>query len=131
MTDAARDLPAHRIRVRYCETDRMGVAHHGSHVDWFEEARTEWMRARGHSYRAMEDGGLMLPVVHLEVRYHDSVTYEDDVLITTRVAERKRASITLAYEARRGDDGRLVATGTTTLACVDRDGRLCRLPEGL
>jgi acyl-CoA thioester hydrolase len=109
----------------------MGIAHHGSYVDWFEEARTEWMRQRGHSYRAMEDGGLQLPVVHVELHYHSSVTYEDEILVTTVVAERRRVSIKLAYEARRADDGRLVASGTTTLACVDRSGRIRRLPEGL
>lgn len=125
------EVPPHRLRVRYGETDRMGVAHHGSYVDWFEEARTEWMRKRGHSYRAIEDGGLMLPVVHVEARYHSSVTYEDEVLITVAVAERKRVSITLSYEVHRAEDGRLVATGSTTLACVDRDGRVRRLPEGL
>lgn len=123
--------PPHRIRVRYCETDRMGIAHHGSYLDWFEEARTEWMRARGSSYRAMEDGGLLLQIVHAELRYRAPVTYDDEILVTTRVGERRRASITLEYEVRRADGDSLVATGRTTLACVDRDGALRRLPDRL
>jgi len=58
----------HRLRVRYGETDRMGIAHHGSMVDWFEEARTEWLRHRGASYRDMEDAGVLLSIVDVQVR---------------------------------------------------------------
>ena len=61
--------PAHRIRVRYCETDRMAVAHHGSYVDWFEEARTEWIRQRGRSYCEIEDAGDLLQVVEFICQY--------------------------------------------------------------
>ena len=120
----------HRIRVRYCETDRMGVAHHGSYVDWFEDARTEWLRERGMSYREMEDSGALLQIVDVRVRYHKSVTYDDEVVILTTLTERKRVSITLDYELR-DVVGDLVATGSTTLACVDRDRNLRRLPQGL
>ena len=121
-------IPPHRVRVRYCETDRMGVAHHSSYVAWFEEARTEWLRARGKSYRQLEDEGILLTVVALEAQYRASVTYDDVVLVTTHVVERKRASIKLGYEVRREGSGALVATGTTTLACIDRAGNLRRLP---
>jgi acyl-CoA thioester hydrolase len=120
--------PRHRVRVRYCETDRMGVAHHGAYVAWFEEARTEWMRAQGVSYREMEDGGLKLPVVDLKVVYKRSVTYDDEVLIATRLLEQRRVAIRLGYEIRRADDDGLVASGETTLACVDAGGRVRPLP---
>lgn len=118
----------HRVRVRYCETDRMGVAHHGSYVAWFEEARTEWLRARGKTYRQMEDEGNLLQVVDLRVRYLQPITYDDVVLVTVRVAERGKVAIAMEYEVRREDDGTAVATGSTRLACVGRDGRLRRLP---
>jgi acyl-CoA thioester hydrolase len=118
----------HRLRVRYSETDRMGVAHHGSYVAWFEEARTEWLRQRGKSYREMEDEGALLQVVELHVEYLRSVTYDDEVEIAVREAERGPASITLAYELRR-PGGVAVARGRTKLACVGRDGRLRRLPR--
>ena len=118
----------HRLRVRYCETDRMGVSHHGSFVAWFEEARTEWLRARGKTYRAFEEEGVFLQVVELQVRYLAPTTYDDELLVQVAVRERKRVSITIGYEVTRADDGRLVATGSTTLACVDRDGKLRRLP---
>ena len=118
----------HRLRVRYCETDRMGVSHHGSFVAWFEEARTEWLRARGKTYRAFEEEGVFLQVVELQVRYLAPTTYDDELLVQVAVRERKRVSITIGYEVTRADDGTRVATGTTTLACVDREGKLRRLP---
>ncbi len=121
----------HRIRVRYCETDRMGVAHHGSYVDWFEEARTEWMRAQGETYRELEDRGVLLQIVDLQIRYKSPLDYDDEMWIEVRVGTRRRVTIELCYEARRADDDRLVATGSTTLACVDRGGRLRRLPAGM
>jgi len=129
MPDA--DPKPHRIRVRYCETDRMGVAHHGSYVAWFEEARTEFMRQKGQSYREMEDGGRLLQVVDMSVRYRKSITYDDQIDVYVGVLERKRAALTLGYEVRRVDSGDLVATGSTRLACVDREGVIRRLPDGL
>ena len=123
--------PPHRVRVRYCETDRMAIAHHGSYVAWFEEARTEWMRQRGRTYRQIEDDGNLLQVVALQCRYHKPVDYDEVVAIRVRVAEAGRAAVTLAYEARRESDGEVCATGSTKLACVGRDGKLRRLPPEL
>lgn len=125
------DAPPHRVRVRYCETDRMAVAHHGSYVAWFEEARTEWMRARGKTYRQMEDEGNLLQVVEMVCRYHKTVDYDDIVAIRVRVAAAGKAAVTLEYEARRETDGEVCATGSTRLACVGRDGKLRRLPGEL
>jgi len=123
--------PPHRVRVRYCETDRMSVAHHGSHVAWFEEARTEWLRQRGRSYREIEEDGNLLQVVDLQCRYHKPVEYDEVVLIRCRIESAGRAAVTIAYEARRESDGEVCATGSTKLACVGRDGRLQRLPPEL
>jgi len=123
--------PPHRVRVRYCETDRMAVAHHGSYVAWFEEARTEWMRQRGRTYRQIEDDGDLLQVVDFQCRYHKPVDYDEVVAIRVRVEEAGRAAVTLAYEARRESDDEVCATGSTRLACVGRDGRLRRLPAEL
>lgn len=123
--------PPHRVRVRYCETDRMAVAHHGSYVAWFEEARTEWMRRRGRTYREIEDAGDLLQVVDLRCRYHRPVDYDEVVAVRVRIAEVGRAAVTLDYEARRESDGQVCATGSTKLACVGRDGRLRRLPSEL
>ncbi len=127
MSPVEPDTP-HRLRVRYCETDRMGVAHHGSYVAWFEEARTEWFRSRGRSYRQMEEGGAFLQVVDMKIRYLKPTTYDDELLIFLRVKERKKVAITMEYEVRRADNQDLVATGETRLASVDGDGKLRRLP---
>jgi acyl-CoA thioester hydrolase len=109
----------------------MAVAHHGSYVAWFEEARTEWMRARGKSYRQIEDEGNLLQVVEMVCRYHKTVDYDDVVSIRVRVAAAGKAAVTLEYEARRETDGEVCATGSTKLACVGRDGKLRRLPAEL
>ena len=121
----------HRLRVRYCETDRMGVTHHGSYVDWFEEARTEWLRNRGQSYRAWEAQGVFLQVVGVAIQYLHPTTFDDEVSIGVRVTERRHASFTLSYDVVLEPGGALAATGTTKLACVDADGRLRRLPAWL
>ena len=123
--------PVHRVRVRYCETDRMAVAHHGSYVAWFEEARTEWMRARGRTYRQLEDEGNLLQVVEFVCRYHKPVDYDEVVSISIRVAEVGKVAVNLEYECRRTSDGAVCATGNTRLACVGRDGKLRRLPPEL
>ena len=123
--------PVHRVRVRYCETDRMAVAHHGSYVAWFEEARTEWMRVRGKTYREIEDEGNLLQVVDFHCSYHKPVDYDDVVAIAVRIEEAGRATVTLGYECRRERDGAICATGSTRLACVGRDGKLRRLPPEL
>jgi len=119
--------PPHRVRVRYCETDRMGVAHHGSYVAWFEEARTEWLRRRGKTYRQMEDEGNLLQVVDFTCRYLRPVDYDDEVAIRLRVQERSKVAVTLAYQVQKSS-GEVCAVGTTRLACVGRDGKLRRLP---
>ena len=121
----------HRVRVRYCETDRMGVAHHGSYIAWLEEARTEWMRARGASYRAMEDAGDLLQVVHVDLQYRSPVTYDDEVAIRVGLLEIRNASVTIGDELRAVAGDQLVAVARTTLACVGRDGKVKRLPDAL
>jgi acyl-CoA thioester hydrolase len=119
----------HRIRVRYCETDRMGVAHHGSYVAWFEEARTEWLRRRGKSYREMEEGGVFLQVVSLAIQYLKPTTYDDELLISLWVTERAKVAVTMQYEVHRVDNQILVATGETRLAAINSAGKLRRLPK--
>jgi acyl-CoA thioester hydrolase len=109
----------------------MGIAHHGSYVAWFEEARTEWLRARGKTYRQLEDEGNLLQIVEFECRYHRPVDYDDIVAIAVRPAATGKAAVVLEYEARRERDGEVCATGRTKLACVGRDGKLRRLPPEL
>jgi acyl-CoA thioester hydrolase len=119
-----------RVRVRYAETDRMGVAYHGEYLPWFEVGRTDWLRceAEGRSYRRLERAGWFLPVVELRARYHSPARYDDEVVVRTRLAEASRARMVFEYEAARAADDRLLATGSTVHAVTDGEGRPRRLP---
>lgn len=123
-----------RFRVRYCECDPMGVAHHSACVPWFEMGRTELLRSAGVSYARLEAAGVFLVVTRLEVRYRAPARYDDLMVLHTRIASTTRARIDHEYELwRDAEDGRgrsaLLATAATTLACVDERGRVRELPE--
>ena len=117
------------IRVRYAETDQMGLLHHANYLIYFEQARTELLRSFGLSYRDLEDGGYLLVLTKVEVRYKRPAYYDDLLTIRTTVAKTTAVRIDHAYEVWR--DGTLIAEGNTTLACVDREGRPQPLPEVL
>ena len=117
------------LRVRYAETDRMGLLHHANYLVYFEQARTELLRSLGLSYRDLEDGGFLLVITKAEVRYRRPAFYDDLLTVRTTVARTTAVRIDHAYEVRR--DGALLAEGSTTLACVDREGRPQPLPEVL
>jgi acyl-CoA thioester hydrolase len=121
-----------RLRVIYCDTDQMGVVYHGNYFRYFEFARSEFFRARGGSYREMERGGLFLPVVEATCQYKAPAHCDDDLLVRTRVSELKRVSLTFAYElVRENEPERVLCTGHTVHACVNREGRPTRLPEAV
>ncbi len=122
---------SHRLRVRYAETDRGGVAHHSSYVLWLEEARTEWMRWRGKAYSQVEAEGNFLVVVEMSLRYLSSVTYDDEVEIRVFESKRQRTSLFIDYELLRVADGQLIATAQTRLASTDGHGKVRRLPPGV
>ncbi len=116
------------IRVRYCECDPMGVVHHTAYPVWFEMGRTELLRSTGRTYRDMEAAGLLLAVVKLEVTYRAPARYDDLVTLRTTLARVGAVKIEHSYELFRGDD--LLVTGSTVLACLDREGRARALPDG-
>jgi acyl-CoA thioester hydrolase len=117
------------IRVRYNECDPMGVAHHTAYPAWFEMGRTELCRGAGISYRELEEQGVFLAVVRLEVRYKAPARYDDLLTLETTLERSTRVKLEHTYRLLR--DGQLLATGATTLACLDREGRLQELPEFL
>ena len=117
-----------QLRVRYPEVDRMGVAHHANHFIWFEIGRTELMRARAVTYRRLEDDGIFLPVIEASCAYHAPARYDDLLRVRTRIEGATAVRITFEYRVESEADGRLLATGTTRHASVDRDGRPRRLP---
>jgi acyl-CoA thioester hydrolase len=115
------------IRVRYAETDRMGLLHHANYFVYFEYARTELLRARGITYREIEDAGHLLVIIDLGCKYKKPAYYDDLLTIRTTIERVTHVKIVHKYEVLR--DKTLLAEGHSTLACVDRDGRPQALPE--
>lgn len=115
------------VRVRYCETDAMGFLHHANHFTFFEMGRTELLRAQGGNYRAVEESGLYLVVVKLECRYHAPAHYDDLLRLVTKVERVSPAKIEHSYRLYRGDQ--LLTTANSVLACVDKEGKIQRIPD--
>jgi acyl-CoA thioester hydrolase len=128
----AGSLATSRIRVRYAETDAMGVAYYGNYLTWFEVGRTDLLRQMGESYRDMEQREhVRLPVVEARCRYHRSAVYDDVVDVHTRVSRPSRAQIRFDYELVRAADGERLASGMTVHVAIGLDGKPCRLPRRL
>lgn len=121
----------HEIRVRYGETDKMGVVHHSVYPLYFEEARTELMRAIGFRYAEMEDDGYLLPLIDISIRFLRGPVYDDLLVIAARLTEVTKVRIVIEYEMFRAADGAKLATGRTHHACTSRDLRPKRLPAGV
>jgi len=117
------------IRVRYQETDGQGRLHHGNYFTYFEMGRVELLRAAGHSYRDLEAGGLMLVLAEIGCQYYLPASYDDLLRLRTIVVAARGARIEHCYEVRRGDS--LLAEGRSIIACINRQGRVTRLPSFL
>ncbi len=117
------------IRVRYAETDAMGFLHHSNYLTYFEIGRTELFRSGGGSYRAVEEGGLFLVVVKVNIHYRRPARYDDLLRLKTTITRITPARIEHEYELFCGDE--LLTTGNSTLACVDETGRATALPDSL
>ncbi|HUY36702.1 MAG TPA: thioesterase family protein [Pirellulales bacterium] len=115
------------IRVRYQETDAMGVLHHANYLTYFEVGRTELLRAAGYDYRKIEEGGLLMVIVEIGCRYRRPARYDDVLRLRTSTTRITAAKIEHEYQLFRGEE--LLADGHSTLACVDRSGKLQRVPE--
>ena len=114
------------IRVRYAETDQMGVAYHSNYFVWFEVARTDWLRVAGMTYRQMEAEGLFLPVIDARCEYRSPARYDDEVAVSATARLVSPARLAFDYDVT-GPGGR-VALGSTVHATVDRTGRPVRMP---
>lgn len=111
-----------KIRVEYHHTDQMGIVHHSNYVKFFEVARTEWLRASGLTYAEMERRGVMMPIVDVAVKYRNPALYDELISVTAYVDEPPMARMTFRYEVR-GEDGRDIASGSTTLGFIDKETR--------
>ncbi len=117
------------LRVRYAETDAMGVAHHANYFVWFEAGRTEYTRAAGLPYREVEAGGVRLVVIEAHCHFHRPARYDDVVVVRTSVRDVSKATLTFAYEVVARGEGTRLADGYTVHAATDLDGRVRRIPE--
>ena len=117
------------IRVRYQETDGQKRLHHANYFTYFELGRTELLRAAGQSYRQFEEAGLMLVVAEISCKYYLPADYDDLLRLRTTTVTARGARVVHNYEVFRG--GELVAEGHSVVACINREGRVTRLPKWL
>lgn len=119
-----------KIRVRYAETDQMGVVYHANHLVWFEVGRVEFLRELGFSYREMEQkDGCCIAVVEARCRYRAPVRYDDEVLVRTRLKNVRESLVQFGYELVRESDGVLLAEGETTHVVTDAEMKKRTIPE--
>jgi acyl-CoA thioester hydrolase len=119
------------LRVRYAETDKMGVVYHANYLIWFEIGRTEFCRARGFSYRDMEENeNAFLVVAESYCRYKAPAYYDDVLRVRTHITELRRRSLRFGYEIVRESDGTVIAEGETGHVVTDANGRVRSMPQG-
>ena len=117
------------MRVRYAETDKMGVVYYANYFVWFEVGRTDLLRESGWDYREMEKEGYALPVIEAHCTYREPAKYDDVLDVRTTGMLLSPVRVQFTYEIVRAADAAMLATGTTIHATLDRAGRPCRLPE--
>ncbi|MDO7906109.1 thioesterase family protein [Paenibacillus sp. JX-17] len=141
---------AAELRVRYSECDQMGVVYHGNYLNWFEVGRTEMIRESGHTYRSMEDAGVLLPVTDLNVNFRQPANYDDKIVVFTRMTVFTKLRLSYTYEIRRWDadasanrdpmkvwrmgevlPGELLVTGETSHVWLSKDWKPVRLDRVL
>jgi len=119
------------FRVRYSETDQMGVVYHGNYAQYLEMGRVEWLRSLGYSYKSMEENGIMLPVISLQLQFKKSATYDDLITVSTSLKKLPGVRIEFDYEIR-DEKGQLLVTAHTVLAFMDmKTKRPIRCPSYL
>lgn len=120
-----------RLRVRYVETDQMGVVHHSAYLAWLEVGRTEYLRERGLSYRQMEAMGIRMPVLRAEVEYRRPALYDDVLAVTARLERASAVRFTFRYEIRRDGEADPLCVAATHHAATGPDGRPRRVPPDI
>lgn len=120
-----------QVRVRYAETDQMGFVYYGNYAMYYEIARVEAFRELGYPYKLMEEEGIGMPVISLQVNYHGPARYDDLLTVKVSIPEKPKSRIKFAYEVT-NQEGKLINTGSTELVFMKMDtGRPVRLPEAM
>ena len=118
-----------QVRVRYAETDKMGVVYYANYFVWFEVARADLLRSLGWTYREMEGAGVALPVIEAHCQYHFSAKYDDELEVRAEGRLLSAVRMEFSYQVVRKGEMAVAASGRTVHAAVDATGRPCRLPE--
>ncbi len=123
-------VQSHTITIvpRYAETDKGGVVHHSVHPVWFEMGRTELLRANGVAYRDLEKAGVFFVVARLQIKYRQPAQYDEKLELETTCSLVTAGKVEHTYTLRRCRDGVVLAEGTSTLACVNAEGKIRRVP---
>ncbi len=119
----------YEYRVRYGDTDKLGISYYANYFVWFEAARTEYFRALGVLYTECEKAGYFLPVFEAGAKYFAPSTYDDLLIIRTSVSELKKTSLRFEYQVFHQNGRRFLSTGFSVHVCVDRDLKPVRIPE--
>ena len=117
------------VRVRYADTDAMGVVYYANYFVWFEVGRTEWLRDTGWTYREMEHDGIILPVIEAQCAYHRPSRYDEEMEVRTDGRMLSAVRMEFSYQVVRRDDQQVTASGRTVHAAIDSSGKPRRLPE--
>jgi len=118
-----------RVRVRYAETDQMGIAYHANYLVWMEVGRVEYYRASGFRYRDLEAEGILLAVVEAHCRYLSPALYDEEVIVRTGIEEATPRGVRFSYRISSGEDGRLLAEGSTKHVFCGRNRKATKLPK--
>lgn len=125
--DPGKSTTTTSLRVRFCETDLMGIVHHATYLVYFEAGRVEWLRRRGITYAEWTARGVQVPVASAELQYRAPSRFDDVLAIETTLTKLRSVSLDYTYRIRRDDT--LIAEGFTRLACIDMSHKLLRIPE--
>jgi acyl-CoA thioester hydrolase len=119
-----------RLRVRYAETDQMGIVYHSNHFIWFEVGRVELLRQLGFTYKEMErEDGCHIAVVDARCRYKAPARYDEEIIVRTHLKNIRESLIHFGYELLRAEDGTLLAEGETTHIVIDREMKIISMPQ--
>lgn len=118
-----------KLKVRYVETDQMGIVHHSNYYPWFEVGRSDFIMESGITYSQMEGEGVLLPLVESYCKYNEGAKYEDDILVKTFIEEISPVKVIFNYNVIREKDGKLLAKGKTTHAFVNKDFKIVNLKK--
>ncbi len=118
-----------RDRVRFVETDMMGVAHHANYLRWFEMGRVEYLRQAGVYLLDLMENGILFPITEVSCQYRSSARFDDSIIIETTMAELSKAKMVFTYQVMKEPDQVLLAVGQTQNVFTGRNGRIIRLPQ--